>query len=144
MNQIILETMNDKIGIKTKNVPCGTISPRQLIVDTELNDATVVTTVAKNKEYGMVLDTREECSFGKTANLHWANTCKYCNAFQTCILLLFVLLCPLALAQLTGILPNVSRLPGIWTRRLSTMVLKRCRPIGYDRFQAQLPVCYFS
>ena len=52
MNEKILETMNDKIGIKikTKNVPCGTKSPRQLIASTELNDVTVVTVVTKNKE----------------------------------------------------------------------------------------------
>ena len=87
MNEKILETMNDKIGIKTKDVPCGTKSPRQLIADTELNDITVVTAVTKNNANGVVLDNvpptnddkldhlasgiayqdrREECSLGKT------------------------------------------------------------------------------
>ena len=50
MYEMILETMNDKIGIQTKNVPCGTKSPRQLIASTELIDATVITAVTKNKE----------------------------------------------------------------------------------------------
>ena len=79
--------MNDNIGIKTKDVPCGTNSPRQLIADTELNDITVVTAVTKNNANGVVLDNvpstnddeldhlasgvacqerREECSLGKT------------------------------------------------------------------------------
>ena len=83
----ILETMNDNIGIKTKDVLCGTKSPRQLIADTELNDITVVTAVTKNNANGVVLDNvpptnddkldhlasgiayqdrREECSLGKT------------------------------------------------------------------------------
>ena len=88
MNEKILETMNDKIGIKTKDVPCGTKSPRQLIADTELNDITVVTAVTKNNANEVVLDNvpptnddklnhlasnvacqdrREDCSFiGKT------------------------------------------------------------------------------
>jgi hypothetical protein len=87
MNQKILETMNDKIGIKTKGVPCGTKSPRQLIANTELNDITVVTAVTKNNANEVVLDNvpptnddklnhlasnvacqnrREDCSFGKT------------------------------------------------------------------------------
>ena len=87
MNEKILETMNDKIGIKTKDVPCGTKSPRQLIADTELNDITVVTAVTKNNANGVVLDNvpstnddklnhlasgiacqdhREECPLGKT------------------------------------------------------------------------------
>ena len=87
MNEKILETMNDNIGIKTKDVPCGTKSPRQLIADTELNDITVVTAVTKNNANGAVLDNvpptndnnldhiasgiacqerREECSLGKT------------------------------------------------------------------------------
>ena len=87
MNEKILETMNDKIGIKTKDVPCGTKSPRQLIADTELNDITVVTAVTKNNANGVVLDNvpptnddeldhlasnvacqdrREACSLGKT------------------------------------------------------------------------------
>jgi hypothetical protein len=83
----ILETMNDNIGIKTKDVPCGTKSFRQLIADTELNDITVVTAVTKNNANEVVLDNvpptnddkldhlasgiayqdrREECSLGKT------------------------------------------------------------------------------
>ena len=87
MNEKILETMNDNIEIKTKDVPCGTKSPRQLIADTELNDITVVTAVTKNNANGVVLDNvpptnddkldhlvsgiacqerREECSLGKT------------------------------------------------------------------------------
>ena len=87
MNEKILETMNDKIGIKTKDVPCGTKSPRQLIADTKLNDTTVITAATKNNANGMVLDNvpptnddkldhlasgiacqerREECSLGKT------------------------------------------------------------------------------
>ena len=87
MNEKILETMNDNIGIKTKDVPCGTKSPRQLIADTELNDITVVTAVTKNNANRMVLDNvpptnddkldhlasgiayqdhREECPLGKT------------------------------------------------------------------------------
>jgi len=87
MNEKILETMNDKIGIKTKDVPFGTKSPRQLIADTELNDITVVTAVTKNNANGVVLDNvpptnddelnhlasgiacqerREECPLGKT------------------------------------------------------------------------------
>ena len=53
MNEKILETMNDNIGIKTKDVLCGTKSPRQLIADTELNDVTVVTPVTKSNENGM-------------------------------------------------------------------------------------------
>ena len=87
MNEKFLETMNNKIGIKTKDVPCGTKSSRQLIADTELNDITVVTAVTKNNANGVVLDNvpptnddkldhlasgiayqdrREECSLGKT------------------------------------------------------------------------------
>ena len=87
MNEKILETMNDKIGIKTKDVPCGTKSPRQLIADTKLNDTTVITAVTKNNANGVVLDNvpptnddnldhlasgiacqerREECPLGKT------------------------------------------------------------------------------
>ena len=87
MNEKILETMNDNIGIKTKDVPCGTKSSRQLIADTELNDITVVTAVTKNNANGVVLDNvpptnddkldhlasgivcqdrREECSLSKT------------------------------------------------------------------------------
>ena len=87
MNEKILETMNDKIGIKTKDVPCGTKSPRQLIANTKLIDATVITAVTKNNANGVVLDNvpptnddkldhlvsgiacqerREECSLGKT------------------------------------------------------------------------------
>ena len=83
----ILETMNDKIGIKTKDVSCGTKSSRQLIADTELNDSTVITAVTTNNANGVVLDNvpptnddklnhlasgiayqdrREECSLGKT------------------------------------------------------------------------------
>ena len=83
----ILETMNDNIGIKTKDVPCGTKSSRQLIAETQLNDITVVTAVTKNNANGVVLDNvpptnddkldhlasgiayqdrREECSLGKT------------------------------------------------------------------------------
>ena len=53
MNEKILDTMNDKIGIKTKDVPFGTKSPRQLIADTELNDITVVTAVTKNNANGV-------------------------------------------------------------------------------------------
>ena len=56
MNEKILDTMNDKIGIKTKDAPFGTKSPRQLIADTELNDITVVTAVTKNNANGVVLD----------------------------------------------------------------------------------------
>ena len=56
MNEKILERMNDNIGIKTKDVPCGTKSPRQLIADTELNDITVVTAVTKNNANGVVFD----------------------------------------------------------------------------------------
>jgi hypothetical protein len=87
MNEKILETMNDNIGIKTKDVPCGTKSSRQLIADTELNDITVVIAVTKNNANGVVLDNvpstnddkldhlasnvacqdrREECPLGKT------------------------------------------------------------------------------
>ena len=56
MNEKILETMNDKIGIKTKDVFCGTKSPHQFIANTELNDITVVTAVTKNNANGVVLD----------------------------------------------------------------------------------------
>ena len=56
MNEKILETMNDNIGIKTKDVPCGTKSPRQLIADTELNDTTVITAVTKNNANGVGRD----------------------------------------------------------------------------------------
>ena len=87
MNEKILETMNDNIGIKTKDVLCGTKSPRQLIADTELNDTTVITVATTNNANGVVLDNvppinddklnhlasgiayqdrREECSLGKT------------------------------------------------------------------------------
>ena len=87
MNEKILETMNDNIRIKTKDVPCGTKSSRQLIADTELNDITVVTAVTKKKVNEVVLDNvpptnddklnhlasyvacqdrREECPLGKT------------------------------------------------------------------------------
>ena len=52
MNQKILETMNDKIGIKTKNVPCGMKSPRQLIANTKVIDATVITAVTKSDGNG--------------------------------------------------------------------------------------------
>ena len=53
MNEKILETMNDKIGIKTKNVPGGTKSPRQLIANTKVIDATVITAVTKSDGNGM-------------------------------------------------------------------------------------------
>ena len=53
MNEKILETMNDKIGIKTKNVPCGVKSPRQLIATTKVIDATVITAVTKSDGNGM-------------------------------------------------------------------------------------------
>ena len=56
MNQKILETMNDKIGIKTKNVPCGMKSPRQLIANTKVIDATVITAVTKSDGNGMGRD----------------------------------------------------------------------------------------
>jgi hypothetical protein len=52
MNEKILETMNDKIGIKTKNVPCGMKSPRQLIANTKVIDATVITAVTKSDGNG--------------------------------------------------------------------------------------------
>ena len=53
MNQKILETMNDKIGIKTKDVPSGMKSPRQLIANTKVIDATVITAVTKSDGNGM-------------------------------------------------------------------------------------------
>ena len=56
MYEKILETMNDKIGTKTKNVPCGTKPPRQFIGGIELNDATVGSAVRKNNEYEMGRD----------------------------------------------------------------------------------------
>lgn len=56
MNQKILETMNDKIGTKTNNVPCGMKLPRQLIANTESIDATVMTAVAMKFRY-------EQCPF---------------------------------------------------------------------------------
>ena len=56
MNQKILETMNNKIGIKTKNVPCGMKSPRQLIANTKVIDATVITAVTKSNENEMGRD----------------------------------------------------------------------------------------
>ena len=56
MNQKILETMNDKIGTKTKTVPCSTKPPRQLIGGIELNDATVGSAVKKDNEYEMGRD----------------------------------------------------------------------------------------
>ena len=56
MNQKILETMNDKIGITTKNVPCGMKSPRQLIANTKLMDAIVITAVTKSDGNGMGRD----------------------------------------------------------------------------------------
>ena len=56
MNEIILETMNDKIGIKTNDVPCGTKSPRQLIANTKLIDASVITAVTKSDGNGMGCD----------------------------------------------------------------------------------------
>ena len=56
MNQKILETMNDKIGITTKNVPCGMKSPRQLIANTKVIDATVITAVTKSNENEMGRD----------------------------------------------------------------------------------------
>jgi hypothetical protein len=49
-----LETMNDKI--KTKNVPCGMKSPRQLIANTKVIDATVITAVTKSNENEMGRD----------------------------------------------------------------------------------------
>ena len=52
----ILETTNDKIGNKTKNVPCGTKPPRQLSGGIESNDATVGSAVKKNNEYEMGRD----------------------------------------------------------------------------------------
>ena len=102
MNEKFLETMNDKIGIKTKDVPCGTKSPCQLIANTELNDITVVTAaVTKNNANEVVLDNvpptnddkldhlasgiacqdrREECSFGKTG------TTMFCWFLFDCLL----------------------------------------------------------
>ena len=53
MYEKILETMNDKIRNKTKNVPCGTKPPRQFIGGIESNDATVGSAVKKNNEYKM-------------------------------------------------------------------------------------------
>ena len=53
MNQKILETMNDKIGIKTKNVPCGIKSSCHLIANTKVIDATVITAVTKSDGNGM-------------------------------------------------------------------------------------------
>ena len=53
MNEKFLETMNDKIGIKIKNVPGGTKSPRQLIANTKVIDATVITAVTKSDGNGM-------------------------------------------------------------------------------------------
>ena len=55
MNENILETM-DKIGIKTKNVPCGMKSPRQLIANTKVIDATMSTAVTKSDGNGMGRD----------------------------------------------------------------------------------------
>ena len=48
--------MNDKIGIKTKNVPCGMKSLRQLIANTKVIDATVITAVTKSDGNGMGCD----------------------------------------------------------------------------------------
>ena len=56
MYEKILETMNDKIGTKTKNVPCGTKPPGQFIGGIELNDATVSSAVKKINEYEMGRD----------------------------------------------------------------------------------------
>ena len=58
MNENILETTNDKIGTKTKNVPCGTKPPSQLIGGIELNEATVGSAVKKDNEY----ETGRDCS----------------------------------------------------------------------------------
>ena len=56
MYEKILETMNDKIGTKTKTVPCSTKPPRQLIGGIELNEATVGSAVKKDNEYEMGRD----------------------------------------------------------------------------------------
>ena len=58
MNEKFLETMNDKIGIKTNDVLCGTCtkSPRQLIADAKVNDTTMITAVTKNNANEMVPD----------------------------------------------------------------------------------------
>ena len=93
--------MNDKIGIKTKDVLCGTKSPRQLIADTKLNDAIVIIAVTKNNANGVVLDNvpptnddmldhlasnvacqdrREECPLGKTG------TTMFCWFLFDCLL----------------------------------------------------------
>ena len=74
----ILETMNDNIGIKTKDVPCGTKSSRQLIADTELNDITVVTAVTKNNANGMVLDNAPPTNDDKLVHLDSDVTCQDC------------------------------------------------------------------
>ena len=56
MYEKILETMNDKIGNKTKGVLCGTKPPRQVMGGIQLNDATVGSGVKKINEYEMERD----------------------------------------------------------------------------------------
>ena len=51
MYEKILDTMNDKIGTKTKHVLCGMKPPRQLSGGIESNDATVGSAVKKNNKY---------------------------------------------------------------------------------------------
>ena len=85
MNEKILETMNDKIKIKTKDVLCGTKSPRQVIADTELNDAsgrteaqTMGVAMTKNNVNGVVLDNVLTTNDSKLVHLDSDVTCQDC------------------------------------------------------------------
>ena len=85
MNEKFLETMNDKIGIKTKNVPCGMKSPRQLIANTKVIDATVITAVTKSDGNGMGRDCplpTNDAALGRTDS-DFACQCQ-CQGRQDC------------------------------------------------------------